>query len=294
VTGKSDSSLLKGYSLVFGLFGLLIVDLAIIVGVLSLILGPRFFEGFITGKLSQSETVLYVSLLYFLVLATITLYWKRVSGDNVASTGLCASGGSLRGFAQGALLGAGAFVFFFGVLVTLRLATTWPPADAERHALNASCAGRFLLDSLAVYAIAITEEYMFRGVVLRLFMRHGSIFHAIVATNVLFAACHMFGHMAPAIKVLYFITLVLLGSALSVAALRTGRLWYPIGFHGTLIFLSMLKDTFGVLKILPGPYAFLYGLGGHAMAGVFSIALFAACLALVSRIKQVEEHADGS
>ncbi len=294
MTGERDSSLLKGYGLVFGLFGLLIVDLAIIVGILSLILGPRFFEGFVTGKLSQSETVLYVSLLYFLVLATITLYWKRVSGDNVASTGLCASGGSLRGFAQGALLGAGAFMTYFGIMLALRLVTTSPPADAGHCTVNGLFMGRLLMDSLAVYAIAITEEYMFRGVVLRLFMRHGPVVHAIVATNVLFAACHMFGHMAPAIKVLYFITLVLLGSALSVAALRTGRLWYPIGFHGTLIFLSMIKDTFGVLKILPGPYAFLYGLGGHAMAGVFSIALFAACLALVSTIRPLEEHTDGS
>jgi len=290
VAGERGSGILKGYGLVFGLFGLLVVDLALIIGLLSLVLGPRFFEGFVRGRLSQADTVLYVGLLYFLVLATITLYWKRATGEGVASTGLSTGKGSPAEFCRGALLGAGAFAFYFGILAVLRLATTSPQAG-EEHPVPA---GRILLDSLVVYAIALTEEYMFRGVVLRLFMRHGTVVHAIVASSALFAACHMFGSMAPAIKTLYFVTLVLLGSTLSLAALRTGRLWYPIGFHGTLILLSMLKDTFGILKILPGPYAFLYGLGGHAMAGIFSIALFSACLVIVAKIKPVEEHAHGS
>ena len=82
---------------------------------------------------------------------------------------------------------------------------------------------RYLL-ALFLFGVlpAVIEELVFRGLLLKLFLRFGAIF-AIVGSSVLFSVYHL--NFA---QTLYQF---ILGVVLACVVIRTGRLWYAIVLH---------------------------------------------------------------
>src|SRR5207245_5900911 len=113
--------------------------------------------------------------------------------------------------------------------------------------------GKALLGAGAAVAIAVGEEALFRGVVLRRVRRDAGDVLAVAATTLVYAAVHvirarsfagpfhgwsgvaqtltLFAPLASGAALPQLLGLALLGWLLAVARLRSSGLWLPIGIH---------------------------------------------------------------
>lgn len=270
---KGNSSAPRAYLEVSALLLLLLLEDVILVALFSVFAGREFYTEFSEGRLRPPLSVIYVAVLYSMVLLTIILYWRRLSGSTLRDCGHEVTASSGREFGRGSTIAAIAFTVFFGVLAATGAASPAPAGSIEKITLL-SFFGHVALNAPVCFAVAWTEELFFRGVVMHIFLKRVTALHAVIATSALFALCHVFCHGSLLMKLFYGVSLFLLGVILSLMVLRTGRLWMGIGFHGTLIFLSMLKDYFQILKLQTGPWAWLYGLSSNPEAGLWSIVVF--------------------
>lgn len=86
-----------------------------------------------------------------------------------------------------------------------------------------------IMISLGVFTIvAFVEETLFRGYILRNFMRSFNKYLALLISSILFAALHGFN---PNFDMLSFLSLFLAGMALGISYIYTKNLWFPIGLH---------------------------------------------------------------
>ncbi len=269
-----DRNISRAYIGVFTLFALLLLEDVIIVALFSVIAGNGFYNAFRKGRLSPPLSIAYVAVLYSVVLVTIILYWRRHSGSTLRKCGLDISSSSGRDFSEGSLISAFAFILFFGVLAATGAATSTSPPEILGTITPSAFIRHTAVNALVCFALAWTEELFFRGVVLHIFLKRVTTLHAVMATSALFALCHMFCHGSLLMKLFYGTSLFLLGVILSLMVLRTGQLWMGIGFHGSLIFFSMLKDYFQILKLQAGPWEWLYGLSSNPEAGIWSMVVF--------------------
>ena len=76
--------------------------------------------------------------------------------------------------------------------------------------------------------MALGEEVLFRGILLRRWQEQLGPRGAVVVTTILFAILH---GANPGVSALGVVGLALAGALLAVAALRSGSLWWPVGIH---------------------------------------------------------------
>jgi len=181
-----------------------------------------------------------------------------------------------RGLAIGlAGLGVGLVVaaLFGGVAPALR----FPPGKTLRKAL---------LGAGAAVALAVGEEALFRGIVLRRIRRDAGDALAVVATTLAYAAVHvlrarsfagpvhawsgvaqtitLFAPLASGAALPQLLGLALLGWLLAVARLRSSALWLPIGIHAAWVATFRVGRLF--FGIRPTP-AWLVGTGWPPLVG---------------------------
>src|SRR5579862_2118841 len=82
----------------------------------------------------------------------------------------------------------------------------------------------------AFLAVAITEEFAFRGYLLFSFSRRIRFWPAALFTSAIFGAAHL-GN--PGENVLGILPVVEIGSFLCLTIRRTGTLWFAVGYHAT-------------------------------------------------------------
>ena len=284
---KMNKSALRAYVEVLALFLLLLLEDVILVALFSVFAGREFYTEFREGRLRPPLSIIYVAVLYSVVLLTIILYWHRLSGSTLRDCGHEITALSRREFGEGSIVAAIAFVIFFGVLAASGAASL-ASSEIIRKITPFSFFGHVALNALVCFALAWTEELFFRGVVMHIFLKRVTALHAVIATSALFALCHMFSHGSLLMKMFFGVSLFLLGVILALMVLRTGHLWMSIGFHSTLIFLSMLKDYFQVLKLQSGPWAWLYGLSSNPQAGLWSMIVFLSVILYLRKIPFVK------
>lgn len=85
-------------------------------------------------------------------------------------------------------------------------------------------------------AVGIAEEFTFRGYLLQTLARSIGFWPAALAVTALFVAMHYF--FKPGENVYDVITLAGLGLALCYSLLRTGTLWFAVGFHVAFDFMQ--------------------------------------------------------
>jgi len=150
---------------------------------------------------------------------------------------------------------------------------------------------------LTAVAVALLEEFLFRGVILGFFRQAMRPSWAVLCSSLLFAALHFinlpsssgrevprwsdglaaFGKMGAALPSgeLFFWafgSLVLAGMILAVVTIRTGSLWTAIGLHGCWIFGQQL---FGSMAAFRGadPAAYLPWLGPAQCHGAVPVGI---------------------
>ena len=83
---------------------------------------------------------------------------------------------------------------------------------------------------LAFYAVAIGEEFIFRGYLLFIYTRGMKFWYAALILSLLFGAAHL-GN--PNENVFGILQVVVVGMVFCLTIRRTGTLWLAVGFHAT-------------------------------------------------------------
>ena len=153
-------------------------------------------------------------------------------------------------------------------------------------------------------AAALVEEWIFRGVLLGLWLRFARPLAAALGTSLLFATLHfiepppgariadpahpmagfellgkIFLHFSdPRFFIAEFATLSVVGLILAMARLRTGALWFPIGLHAGWI--AVLKAYNLWYKGVPDHALRPWGVGESLRSGLLPLATLAVTAAL--------------
>jgi membrane protease YdiL (CAAX protease family) len=189
------------------------------------------------------------------VLALIGLWpWLRALKLQTARDVGLNTGSPGRDLWAGFLLGAVFILVFGGLLLGLR-ARTWNPHTAGewgRHLIKASLAGLL---------VGFAEEIIFRGGLFQAVRRSRSFIFAAALSSGIYAVVHFFSKSSnPEIVRWYaglvvlaemfegflharvffpaFLNLLLIGFILCVAVERTRAIFFGVGFHAALIFMS--------------------------------------------------------
>lgn len=219
---------------------------------------------------------------------------------SVGSLGLRVAGAG-RGFFAGALGGMLAISLLFGVLcLTGHVAVSGPSPEAVRAGTPATIA-ILVFFALAFFAVGLTEEIVFRGYALHNLAAWMGVTAAVIVQAVVFALVHLGNVLGPLIKVTAagavvfsqaevaraladarwgLLNIALIGVFFALCYLKTGSLWFPIGFHATWNFclgcifsfpVSGIK-VFRALDVAVSPNALVtggsFGAEGSALLSV--------------------------
>jgi len=228
---------------------------------------------------SFSFARVYDRVFEVLLVAGVLTAWRRLDLGSATGIGFRRHAWArelARGLAIGlAGLGVGiAVAALFGGLVP---ALRFSPAKTLRKAL---------LGAGAAVAIAVGEEALFRGIVLRRIRRDAGDVLAVAATALVYAAVHvirarsfaapvhawsgvqqtsvLFAPLASGAALPQVVGLSLLGVLLAVARLRSGALWLPIGIHAAFVAAFRVGRLFFEIRPTPG---WLVGTGWPPLVG---------------------------
>ena len=257
-----------------GLLGLVAAVLA-----LTALASPWAWSAAAMMGRSFSFARVYDRVFEVLLVAGVLTAWRRLDLGSATGIGFRRHAWArelARGLAIGlAGLGVGiAVAALFGGLVP---ALRFSPAKTLRKAL---------LGAGAAVAIAVGEEALFRGIVLRRIRRDAGDVLAVAATALVYAAVHvirarsfaapvhawsgvqqtsvLFAPLASGAALPQVVGLSLLGVLLAVARLRSGALWLPIGIHAAFVAAFRVGRLFFEIRPTPG---WLVGTGWPPLVG---------------------------
>jgi membrane protease YdiL (CAAX protease family) len=169
----------------------------------------------------RSELPVKALMAFFVVLATwiVSRMEKRPLGDyGIPPRGIF----GLR-FWEGALWG---FAMLSAILFVLRVSGHF---QIDSVALEGQALLRYALGWGAVFlAVAVHEEFAFRGYWLFAFARFRGFWRAALITSLIFGAAHLFN---PGENALGILQVVGIGLLFCLMIRRTGTLWFALGFH---------------------------------------------------------------
>ena len=214
-----------------------------------------------------------------LLVAGVLASWRRLDLGSATDIGFRRHAWArelARGLAiglAGLAVGLAAAALLGGLVPALR----FPPGKTLRKAL---------LGAGAAVAIAVGEETLFRGIVLRRVRRDAGDVLAVAATALVYAAVHvirarsfaapvhawsgvqqtsvLFAPLASGAALPQVVGLSLLGVLLAVARLRSGALWLPIGIHAAFVAAFRVGRLFFEIRPTPG---WLVGTGWPPLVG---------------------------
>src|SRR6266481_5532700 len=182
--------------------------------------------------------------------------------------------GWLKNFGLGSLLGA-ATLFLAALLtsVTRGVRFRFDPAGS-------SAIGQTLLVSLLLFVFAAAaEEMLFRGYPLQTLTRANLTWLGVVLFSLLFASAHLGNpNIVPRLT---FLNTALAGVLLAVGYLRSGSLWFPIGWHWSWNWMQgavVGLPVSGINRIAPAPLLHAMNSGPDWLTGgAYGIEGGAAC-----------------
>ena len=221
----------------------------------------------------------YDRVFELLLAGALFVGWRRLDLGRAADLGFRRRGWA-RELGRGLAVGLAGLAVGLGVCALLGAlvpALRYPPGKTLRKAL---------LGAAAALAIAVGEEALFRGVLLRRLERDGGRLAAVAITTLLYAAVHLIrthgspgpvhawsglsltlGLLAPLADraaLPRLAGLVVLGALLAAARLRSGALWLPIGIHAAFVAVFRVGRLF---VVIPSDPAWLVGAGWPPLIG---------------------------
>jgi len=182
--------------------------------------------------------------------------------------------GWLKNLAVGSAIGALSLLLAAGLaLVSRGINFTFDRAGA-------TAVGKTLAVSLLIFLFAAaTEEMLFRGYPLQTLARANLAWVGVLLTSTAFAAVHLGNpNVVPRMT---FVNTALAGVLLAIGYLRTGGLWFPIGWHYAWNWMQgsvMGVPVSGINRIAPAPVLHAFNAGPDWLTGgAYGIEGGAAC-----------------
>src|SRR5437773_4406252 len=206
---------------------------------------------------SFSFARVYDRVFEVLLVAGVLTAWRRL--DLGSATGI-----GFRRHAWARELARGLAIGLAGLAVGIAVAALFGGLVPALRFSPAKTLRKALLGAGAAVAIAVGEEALFRGIVLRRIRRDAGDVLAVAATALVYAAVHvirarsfaapvhawsgvqqtsvLFAPLASGAALPQVVGLSLLGVLLAVARLRSGALWLPIGIHAAFVAAFRVGD----------------------------------------------------
>lgn len=174
----------------------------------------------LAGLETTTETLFYssITLNFIIAFATVSLFRSLFDRKSLSSLGLTWKGFG-RERAAGILTGILLLSLMAVVLWFMKL-LDWFVADVD--------AGSFLIATIMLVLVSLSEELVFRGYVLNNLMQSMPREAALFTSAVLFAVFHS---LNPNFNLLAFINIFIAGMLLGVNYIYTRNLWFAIFFH---------------------------------------------------------------
>ena len=221
----------------------------------------------------------YDRVFELLLVAGVLTSWRRL--DLGSATGI-----GFRRHAWARELARGLAIGLAGLAVGIAVAALFGGLVPALRFSPAKTLRKALLGAGAAVAIAVGEEALFRGIVLRRIRRDAGDVLAVAATALVYAAVHvirarsfaapvhawsgvqqtsvLFAPLASGAALPQVVGLSLLGVLLAVARLRSGALWLPIGIHAAFVAAFRVGRLFFEIRPTPG---WLVGTGWPPLVG---------------------------
>ena len=228
---------------------------------------------------SFSFARVYDRVFEVLLVAGVLTSWRRL--DLGSATGI-----GFRRHAWARELARGLAIGLAGLAVGIAVAALFGGLVPALRFSPAKTLRKALLGAGAAVAIAVGEEALFRGIVLRRIRRDAGDVLAVAATALVYAAVHvirarsfaapvhawsgvqqtsvLFAPLASGAALPQVVGLSLLGVLLAVARLRSGALWLPIGIHAAFVAAFRVGRLFFEIRPTPG---WLVGTGWPPLVG---------------------------
>jgi len=231
-----------------------------------------------------------------LLVALFVAGWRRFDLGGPADVGFTRAGWARQ-------LRSGLAIGFGGLAVGLAVAFLLGGVGFELRYPPSKTVHKALLGLVAALLVGVGEEALFRGVLLRRFMRDAGRAAGVVAVTVVYAGLHelrrvrldgamdmwsglqyteaLIGRLVAPVNLAPLFGLFLLGLLLAAARLASGTLWLPIGIHAAWVAVFRVGRLF--LDIRPEP-RWLVGTGWPPLVGgATGVIAAAVCAALLAR-----------
>lgn len=196
-----------------------------------------------TDDVITSEQQVVIS--FFSLIGTFVIVWnamKFVDKEPLINLGFQTKN-RLKDFVAGIFIGA--FVMGMGYLFLLSF--------EEIQFVKMLFDAKELLLSISLFiVVAIAEEILFRGYILRNLMISFNKYIALVVSSIIFAIAH---GLNPNIDLLSLLNLFLAGIILGISYINTKNLWFPIALHLSWNFFQTIfgfkvsgKDTYSLIE----------------------------------------------
>jgi membrane protease YdiL (CAAX protease family) len=132
--------------------------------------------------------------------------------------------------------------------------------------------------AFSAFAIALTEEILFRGFFLQTMLKDMPKWLAVILTGIIFVLFHDLAHVesfwTESRQIMLAGGLFSLNVLLCVAFLKSKTLWLPIGIHAGLVFAKIFFRRMKMMYAVEPANSFLFGLEGDARRGFLAWVLF--------------------
>ena len=259
----------------------------------------------------ETQALLVTLLFYPSILLWLWFCRRALDRRSFVSLGLRPRHG-VRDFAAGLCGGAAAISFLVGCLwVTGHVAISpWSSEAFEAGPLLS--VGMLCLWALACLAIGFMEEISFRGYLLHNLAAWRGFTAAAIVQAIFFAAVHLSNVLGPVVKATGFpdwaaltsafwdirwglLNIGLIGLFFALAYLKTGSLWFPIGFHAAWNFFlgsifSMPVSGLKVFRLFETQTSTNSLLTGGSFGAEGSVLLVAINVAMIYLVRRYPDH----
>lgn len=285
-----------------------IVGLAIIFAILSAVTGKPLNA---VSTLNNNPLIATL-LVYPGAFLSIWLCRRAFDRQSLASLGLRSPGAS-AGFFSGALCGTLAMTFLFGILFVCGYVRVlgWAP-EVSTAGLTSTLA-LLLFHALVFFSVGFMEEVSFRGYGLHNLTSWGGLRFGLILQAIVFALVHLYNvpmkQDGAEMTVRAFeqwpaamwdarwamVNIALIGFFFGLCYLKTGSLWFPIGFHAAWNFclgclFSLPVSNIKVFHILDVAVANNHLATGGDFGAEGSLFLVAMIGALLLMLRSLPHH----
>jgi len=239
-----------------------------------------------TGKNSILNIAFFI-LLYGLVLSLI--HYKMKSEGRGGLRGLNLSPGK---YGYGRIF-IGILIFFlaFSIYSVLLI---WSGSASFKYPGAWKLVSGIFKAVMFGFLIAFVEEILFRGYIFQTLMEDYSVPTALILTNVPFALLHIFRSGSFTFKLMVFVGILTLGTALSYLFLLSGSLWMSVGAHGSLVACMYMFSTFlNIDKDIYSRLSIVWGMKEMPVAGIAGITLIFTATVVASLVMSRDVQESG-